>query len=142
MTLAVGWALFISALLSSTLLPGGSELALAALVWHQPEMRLSAWAIATAGTVLGSMLTWGMGYGLARWRPLQGPHRRSVAHALGWLQRYGSWALLLAWLPVVGDPLCLLAGWLRCGFWQCTVLILIGKALRYALVVMTASALS
>ena len=142
MTLATACALFISALLSATLLPGGSEVALATWAWQQPRQLLLGWGLATAGNVLGSMLTWWMGYLVARWRPLYGPHRRATQQALGWLQAYGYWALLLAWLPLVGDPLCLLAGWLRWSFWRSAVLILLGKAARYALIVVTASTLA
>ena len=48
-----------------------------------------------------------------------------------WLKKYGYWSLLLSWLPFIGDPLCLAAGWLRMHFWWCTAVILTGKALRY-----------
>ena len=53
--------------------------------------------------------------------------------AMAWLRRYGCWSLLLSWLPVIGDPLCLVAGWLRLPFWWCVLAIFVGKAARYAL---------
>ena len=59
------------------------------------------------------------------------------AHA--WLHRMGPPALLLSWLPVVGDPLCAVAGWLRLSFWPCVAYMAIGKFLRY--VAMTAGLL-
>jgi membrane protein YqaA with SNARE-associated domain len=61
------------------------------------------------------------------------------ARALGWLQRFGPKACLLSWLPVVGDPLCAVAGWLRLPFWPCLLYMAIGKLLRY--VTMTAALL-
>jgi membrane protein YqaA with SNARE-associated domain len=60
-----------------------------------------------------------------------GPARPSDARALRWLQRWGPPACLLSWLPVVGDPLCAVAGWLRLPFWPCTAYMAIGKFLRY-----------
>jgi membrane protein YqaA with SNARE-associated domain len=64
---------------------------------------------------------------------------RGEQKALGWLKRHGHWCLLLAWTPVVGDGLCLLAGWLRLSFWRSLILIGLGKLLRYALVFLLAS---
>lgn len=55
-------------------------------------------------------------------------HRKAIA----WLERFGPKAMLLAWLPVVGDPLCAVAGWLRLPFWPCAAYMLVGKLLRYA----------
>ena len=61
---------------------------------------------------------------------------RRIGGPRGWLQRHGYWSLLLAWVPVVGDPLCLLAGWLRWSFWWSSLLILLGKTARYLLVIL------
>ncbi|MBT00189.1 MAG: hypothetical protein CMI01_16150 [Oceanospirillaceae bacterium] len=124
--------LFFSAFISSTLLPGGSE---ALLLWQlkrgqDPYLLLS---VATVGNVAGSLLTYGMGRWLRwRWplRILSEKHRTAQSR----LERYGPWALLLAWLPVIGDPLCLAAGWLRFSVWFSLVLITVGKAGRYLVV--------
>ncbi|GAB3231820.1 YqaA family protein [Pseudaeromonas pectinilytica] len=141
------WGLLLSAYTSATLLPGSSELALGAVLLQAPQQWLWWLGVATVGNVLGSMTSWGMGYWLACYRPLRqlaDPAQHTAEHAtehrraLGWLQRYGYWSLLLAWVPVVGDPLCLLAGWLRWSFWISLVLILLGKTVRYGLVVMAA----
>ena len=66
-------------------------------------------------------------------------HHRPEARALRWLQHFGAKACLLAWLPVVGDPLCAVAGWLRLPFWPCVGYMAIGKLARY--ITMTAGLL-
>jgi membrane protein YqaA with SNARE-associated domain len=58
-------------------------------------------------------------------------HKTPNAHALRWLERFGAKACLLAWLPIVGDPLCAVAGWLKLPFWPCVMYMAIGKAARY-----------
>lgn len=130
--------LFIVAFLSATLLPMGSEPALLGLVKLNPELLWPAIAVATVGNTLGGMLDWWMGYGthkaVDRWK-----HSRVHVRALAWLERLGPKACLLAWLPLVGDPLCAVAGWLRLPFWPCAAYMAVGKLLRY--VVMTGAAL-
>lgn len=125
------WGLFISSLLSSTLLPGGSEVLLAYLVSqseHNPWLLLF---IATAGNSLGAFITLLMGIllavGLLKNRPLTPRQQKTVTQ----LQRWGSPLLLLSWLPVVGDILCLMAGVLRLPVVMAMLFITIGKGLRY-----------
>lgn len=124
--------------ISATLLPLGSEPAVFALVKINPAMFWPAILVATAGNSLGGALTWLMGFGthqvVDKYR-----HSQSHAHALRWLERLGPKACLLAWLPLVGDPLCAVAGWLRMPFWPCLFYMAIGKFLRYLF--MTASLL-
>ena len=67
----------------------------------------------------------------------RGYHRE--ARALAWLQKFGAKACLLSWLPVVGDPLCAVAGWLKLPFWPCMAYMAVGKFLRY--LVMTSALL-
>jgi membrane protein YqaA with SNARE-associated domain len=126
--------LFIVSFVSATLLPLGSEPALFGLVKLNPELLWSAILIATAGNTLGGMFDWWIGYEahqvLDKWG-----HSRSHVKAIDWLERLGPRACLLSFLPVVGDPLCAVAGWLRLPFWACTAYMLAGKFLRY--VVMT-----
>lgn len=127
------WVLFASAFVSSTLLPGSSEgvLAAAALSGFSPSRLL--W-VATLGNTLGGLTNWWIG----RWISTRYPARRLVKseqeRALARVQRYGWPILLLSWLPVVGDPLCLAAGWLRINFWLSALAIAAGKAARYALI--------
>ena len=130
--------LFIVAFISATLLPLGSEPVLYGLLRLNPDLFWSAIAVATAGNTLGGMADWWMGFGahhvVDKYR-----HSKSHVKALEWLERLGPKACLLAWLPVVGDPLCAVAGWLKLPFWPCVGYMLIGKFLRY--VTMTAALL-
>ena len=121
------WALAVAGFLSSTLLPGGSEALLIAML-HSGEFQLwQLLVVATLGNTLGGMTN----YWLGRLLPLRRDARGYVDTAERWLHRYGYWALLLSWLPVIGDPLCLVAGWLRLRHWTSCMMILLGKALRY-----------
>ncbi|MBA4501227.1 YqaA family protein [Marinobacterium marinum] len=129
------FGLFFSALISSTLLPGGSEVLLAWLVTEATHSVWLLWISATAGNVLGSLLTWGMGYWIAGRYPLRSLENPRHRRAQRWLERYGPFGLLLAWLPIIGDPICLVAGWLRIGFVASLVMITLGKSLRYAVVI-------
>ncbi len=125
------WGLFLSAFISSTLMPGGSEVVLSALHLYDAHTPLLLLAIATLGNTLGGMSSWLIGRLLARRWPAKRLHKPSQQRAIRWLERHGSPLLLLSWLPVIGDPLCVAAGWLRIGFWPALVFIAIGKAARY-----------
>ncbi|ELJ8533483.1 DedA family protein [Vibrio cholerae] len=121
--------LFWSGFLSATLLPGGSEAALlASLSLAQHPVWLIV-AVSTAGNTLGGMTN----YALGLWLPHRTDSQKQGHKAKLWLQRYGYWALLGSWLPIIGDPLCLAAGWLRLNVLPAFLMILIGKALRYSL---------
>ncbi len=122
--------LFVAAFVSATLLPMGSEPVLYGLLRLNPEMFWSAIAVATAGNTLGGAVDWWMGYGAHKVVDKYGQSRSHVK-AIEWLERLGPKACLLAWLPIVGDPLCAVAGWLRLSFWPCLGYMLIGKFLRY-----------
>lgn len=136
-------AVFVVALVSATLLPMGSEPAVYGLVTLQPDMFWPAVLVATAGNTVGGAISWWMGRGAhvatRRLRPSRGSAEApDLAHAsrvdqraLSWLRRFGAKACLLSWLPVVGDPLCAVAGWLRLPFWPCVFYMAIGKFARY-----------
>uniref|UniRef100_UPI0035712757 YqaA family protein n=1 Tax=Leeia aquatica TaxID=2725557 RepID=UPI0035712757 len=120
------WALaglFGSSFLSATLLPGSSEVVLLALVKHWPDWAGTAWLLASLGNTLGGMTSLWLG-------------RRAPPPAMGrWqqrLQRLGPASLLFSWVPLVGDGLCLAAGWLRLPWLPCMLWMLLGKAARYA----------
>ncbi len=123
---SAGWlaGLFGSAFVSATILPGNSEAALLALLHFRPE--LAVWAVisATLGNVLGGLTTVWLGRRLP-----QAPQGRAVELA----RRFGPFSLALSWLPLVGDALCGLAGWLRWPWLPVIVWIVVGKAARYAL---------
>jgi len=123
-------SLFLVSFLSATLLPLGSEPAVFGLVKLSPDLFWSIIAVATVGNTLGGAVTWWMG--LASHKVVE-RHQHSAHHlrALGWLEKLGPKACLLAWLPVVGDPLCAVAGWLKLPFWPCVIYMAIGKFARY-----------
>ncbi|MEZ8826603.1 YqaA family protein [Vibrio sp. 10N.261.55.A7] len=123
------WVLFISGFLSATLLPGGSEAGLIATLSLNQYTTFIIIVVATVGNTLGGMTN----YWLGLWLPNRTQQEKHGHKAISWLNRYGYWTLLFSWLPVIGDPLCLAAGWLRMRFLPCFILILVGKALRYSL---------
>ena len=119
------FALFLSSFLGATLLPGGSEAVLFGVLKSYPETLWQAIFLATLGNTLGGMVSYGMGYLL--------PQTRQLKYA-DQLRRYGAAALLLAWAPLIGDALCLAAGWLRLSAWQAALYMALGKLARYGLV--------
>ena len=121
---------FVVAFVSATLLPLGSEPAVFGLVKLNPDMFWPAIVAATVGATLGGALTWWMGYGAERAYE-HVTHKHPDGRALRWLRRFGAKACLLSWLPVVGDPLCAVAGWLKLPFWPCVMYMAIGKFGRY-----------
>jgi membrane protein YqaA with SNARE-associated domain len=127
--------LFVAAFVSATLVPVGSEPALFGLLRLNPELFWSAIFVATAGNTLGGALDWWMGYEAHKVVDKYS-HSRSHVKAIEWLERLGPKACLLAWLPLIGDPLCAVAGWLKLSFWPCLGYMLIGKFLRYLIMTM------
>lgn len=135
-------AVFLVSLVSATLLPMGSEPAVFGLVKLSPDMFWPAIMVATLGNTAGGAISYGMGLGAEkayeRWREKH-PDTPRTDKAGGrwhdqisqWLHRLGPSALLFSWLPVVGDPLCAVAGWLKLSFWPSLVYMAIGKFLRY-----------
>lgn len=122
--------LFVVAMVSATLLPVGSEPALYGLVRLNPAMLWPGILVATAGNTLGGAISWWLGYGVeVAYERIR--HKRVEHRLLGWLERFGPRACLLSWLPIVGDPLCTVAGWLKLPFWPCVLYMAIGKFFRY-----------
>lgn len=129
--------LFLTGLLASTLLPLASEPVLVAYFLTSPDV--PRWMPVTAigiGNTLGGVITYLMGRGLRvlwmRWRSDDTPQGRVALHARASIDRFGPFALVMSWLPVIGDPLCLIAGSLRLSFWACVFWIALGKFGRYA----------
>jgi membrane protein YqaA with SNARE-associated domain len=122
--------LFVAAFVSATLLPVGSEPFLFGLLKLNPDMFWPALAVATIGNTLGGAVDWWMGYGAHKVADKYS-HSKHHVRVLGWLERLGPKACLLSWLPIVGDPLCAVAGWLKLPFWRCVAYMAIGKFLRY-----------
>lgn len=116
------WALFVSSLLAATILPGGSEAVLYAVLKLHPGEYWVAVTVATAGNTLGGMSSWLIGRVIPQGKPVKG---------LAAVQKYGAPVLLLSWVPVIGDPLCVAAGWLRVDPWLSLAFIALGKGARY-----------
>ena len=129
------WGLFLSAFVSSTLLPGGSEAVLLLLAEQGAADKWLLLAVATAGNTLGGMTTWVLGRVLA-WRFPARKFMDKEQQAIARIRRWGSPALLLSWVPVIGDPLCLAAGWLRLHWLPSLLFIAAGKAARYAVMLL------
>jgi membrane protein YqaA with SNARE-associated domain len=115
-------ALFVSSFLAATLLPGGSEAVLFGALKLHPEQFWQTLGVATLGNTLGGMSSYLIGRVIPQGKPLKG---------LETVRKYGSPALLLSWVPFIGDPLCVAAGWLRLNPWFATLFIAIGKFARY-----------
>lgn len=122
---------FVVATVSATVLPVGSEPAVFGLVKLNPELFWAAILVATAGNTLGGAISYWMGLGAEVAYEKLAHHKPVHMKAVAWLERFGPRACLLSWLPVVGDPLCIVAGWLRMSFWPCVLYMAIGKFLRY-----------
>ncbi len=130
--------LFLTAFLAATVLPAQSELLLAGMLASGAYGHAALLVAATAGNVLGSTVNWALGRYLMhfqdrRWFPIR---PALVERATGWYRRFGVWSLLLAWVPVIGDPLTLVAGILRVDLRIFLLLVTIGKAARYAALVL------
>jgi membrane protein YqaA with SNARE-associated domain len=128
-------SLFILSFLAATLLPVGSEWYLILLI-HRGVDFSDAVAAATVGNYLGACTTylvglWGSTFVTKRiFRITQ----QGLEKARALYSRFGSWSLLLSWLPVVGDPLCVIGGLFRVGFLHYSVLVFSGKFIRYFIV--------
>ena len=121
------WMLFSTGFISATLLPGSSEINLIATLKLGDNPIWLILLVATIGNTLGGITN----YWIGRLFPEKKPKSKYVHKAKKWLKKYGYWCLLLSWLPIIGDPLCIAAGWLRMHHWLCLVAIASGKAARY-----------
>lgn len=121
--------LFIASFLAATLLPGGSEAVLLAVLAAYPDKVVPACLLATLGNTLGGLSS----YALARWLPARLP--KSVGlRQLAQVQRWGPISLVLAWVPLIGDLLCVAAGWLRLPLLPSAAWMALGKGLRYGFI--------
>ena len=126
--------LFISAFISSTIAPGGSEAVLAYMIaagHYQVELIV---IVATIGNTLGAMTTWGLGILAAKKFPVAALLSANKQKALNMVREKGIWTLFFTWLPVIGDALCFAGGWLKLPFLQACLIILLGKLGRYAVI--------
>lgn len=133
LNLASYLGLGVSAFVAATLLPMQSEAALVALITLQPKAVY--WLVITAaiGNILGSITNWWLGTQLQRWQNKRWfpATPQQLNRAQNWYQRYGRWSLLLSWLPIIGDPLTLIAGVLREPLGRFILLVSLAKTGRY-----------
>ncbi len=123
------WGLFASSFLAATLLPGGSEAVLFGVLRLHPHLIWWALGVGTLGNTLGGMTSYGLGRLFAKTAPKRG-------RAL--VERWGAVAMLFAWAPVVGDALCVAAGWLRVSPWWSALFMAAGKLARYGAIALLA----
>lgn len=123
---------FVMSLLSATLLPFASEPTVYGVIALNRALFWPVIAVATLGNTLGGAISWWLGYG-SQTIATKVNHSALQLKALNWLDRLGPKACLLSWLPIIGDPLCFIAGWLKMPFWRSVLYMMIGKFLRYLL---------
>jgi membrane protein YqaA with SNARE-associated domain len=136
-TLTTHGGLFLVAMLAATVLPGSSEAALLALITREPHQAITLTATATVGNSLGAIINWGVGrwllfYADRRWFPASPKQLQKASEVF---RRYGTWSLLFSWVPIVGDPLTVVAGVLKVPFVPFAILTAIGKLARYLLLI-------
>ena len=129
------WELFVSAFISSTIAPGGSEAVLAYMVSTGNFRIEKLMFAATLGNTLGAMTTWGLGVLAAKKLPVETLLSSEKQKALNVVKARGLWTLFFSWLPIVGDALCFAGGWLNLPLIPAFMLILMGKFCRYLIVV-------
>ncbi len=127
------WLLFLCAFGAATLLPLQSEAVLLGLLANVRHSALALIAVASIGNILGSCVNWWLGlkiehYKDKKWFPVS---QAKMLQAQGIYQKYGYWSLLLSWMPVIGDPITLIAGLLKENFWRFLTLVSVAKIGRY-----------
>jgi len=127
--------LFLLAFSAATLLPGGSEAGLLAMASLSPYSTLTLLVVASTGNILGSVLNYWLGrlalhYQNRKWFPVSASQLKK---AQDWFSRWGQWSVLLAWMPVIGDPITVAAGVMRMSFGLFFLLVMISKTIRYIL---------
>lgn len=135
--LAAYLSMFSSALVAASLLPAQSEAVLVSLVLGGAQPVWALVTVASVGNVLGAVINWVLGRSIERFRERRwfpvGP--AALASAQTRYQRWGKWSLLLSWMPVIGDPLTLAAGFLREPLPVFLLLVTIAKTTRYLVLV-------
>ena len=125
--------LFISAFGAATLLPLQSEAVLLALLAEGSHSVIELLFVASLGNILGSCVNWWLGlqiehYKDKKWFPVS---EQKMLKAQGIYQKYGYWSLLLSWVPIIGDPITMIAGLLKENFWQFLLMVSLAKVGRY-----------
>jgi membrane protein YqaA with SNARE-associated domain len=129
-------SLFIISFLAATILPFSSELTLAGLIATSNYDNLILLIVASFGNTLGSVVNWVLGFYsrnliTKKWFPFKD---KQIENSSRWFSKFGKWSLLFTWVPILGDPLTLVAGLLRVRFLDFVILVAIGKVSRYLVV--------
>ena len=129
-------SLFVISFLAATILPFSSELTLAGLIATYDYNNLLLLIVASFGNILGSVVNWALGFysrnlTTKKWFPFK---ESQIERSSQWFKNFGKWSLLFAWVPIIGDPLTLVAGLLRVRFFDFFILVAIGKVSRYLVV--------
>ena len=129
-------SLFTISFLAATILPFSSELTLAGLIATSSFDNLLLLIVASFGNILGSVVNWVLGFysrnlSTKKWFPFKD---KQIENSSKWFGKFGKWSLLFAWVPIIGDPLTLVAGLLRVRFLDFIILVTIGKVSRYVLI--------
>lgn len=132
------FALFTSSFLAATLLPGGSEAVLAGVLVAYPDLLWQALILATIGNTLGGMSSYLIGRFIPDEKTLL-KKNANVSRYLDWVHKHGAPILLLSWTPVIGDALCVAAGWLRVNWFSAMIFMAVGKFARYWIVAAAAN---
>ena len=129
-------SLFISSFVSSTILPGHSEITLTTFILLEKFSQFLLILFASLGNILGSIVNWYLGFYITKfvkkdWFPFQ---KKQLDKASSWYLKYGKWSLFLCWVPIIGDPLTIVAGMFRVSLIIFIIIVSISKALRYIFV--------
>ncbi|MDB2470687.1 DedA family protein [Candidatus Pelagibacter bacterium] len=129
-------SLFTISFLAATVLPFSSELTLAGLITTSNYDNSFLLIVASLGNVLGSVVNWALGFysrnlTKKKWFPFKD---KQIENSSKWFSKFGKWSLLFAWVPIIGDPLTLVAGLLRVRFLDFIILVAFGKVSRYLIV--------
>ena len=129
-------SLFFISFLAANILPFSSELSLAGLITTSNYDNVLLLIVASFGNVLGSVVNWVLGFysrnlTIKKWFPFK---ETQIERSSKWFNKFGKWSLLFAWVPILGDPITLVAGLLRVRFLDFIILVAIGKVSRYLLV--------
>ena len=129
-------SLFVISFLAATILPFSSELTLAGLIATSNYDNLLLLIVASIGNTLGSVVNWALGFysrnlTTKKWFPFK---KTQIERSSKWFSKFGKWTLLFAWVPIIGDPLTLVAGLLRVRFLDFLILVMIGKISRYLVI--------
>ena len=125
--------LFLAAFLAATIFPAQSEALLVGLLLTDSYFPALLILVASCGNVLGSVVNWFLGRGIEsfrsrKWFPIDA---KMLDRTANWYHRYGRWSLLASWVPIIGDPLTVVAGVLREPLWSFVLLVTVAKTLRY-----------